>query len=235
MPISAKFRASLAKRVMAKTRTPRNRSMVVVRQAQRFSGRVASKETGFVDVALATYGLDTTAGTTNVVLLNTVAQGATVNQRVGKKIVMKGLQCRGNIQNNSAALVNDVAYMIVYDKRPTGALPSASDILVSNISTVMNNDANSGRFRILKRVDDVLVGNTSATGAVANALTEASIKAADWYLDLMNLPVVYKAAGTGSIADIEEGALYLLTTGTAASGTSAASMLAQFRIRFLDI
>ena len=47
--------------------------------------------------------------------------------------------------------------MIVYDKRPTGALPTVSDILVSASSSAMNNDANTGRFSILKRHDDILI------------------------------------------------------------------------------
>ena len=98
----------------------------------------------------------------SVTLLNTVAQGAAVTQRVGKKIVMKGLQCRGNLQNGSTANSNDVAFMIVYDKRPTGALPTVSDILVSASSSAMNNDANTGRFSILKRHDDILIGNLTA-------------------------------------------------------------------------
>ena len=114
--------------------------------------------------ATSTWLLRTTCSTRRglVTLLNTVAQGAAVTQRVGKKIVMKGLQCRGNLQNGSTANSNDVAFMIVYDKRPTGALPTVSDILVSASSSAMNNDANTGRFSILKRHDDILIGNLTA-------------------------------------------------------------------------
>lgn len=198
----------------------------------RLSGRVMSKETGYVDVAAAAYAIDTTG---TVTLLNTIAQGTTVNQRVGKKVVLKGLQCRGRMDANSTASINDTAYMIVYDKRPTGALPAVTDILVSAAATSMNNDANSGRFRILKRVDGLLIGNPSLTGVVANALTDLTSCPADWWLDLKSLPTTYKAAATGAIADIEEGALYLVTVGSQAAGTTAASLGVGFRLRFLDI
>ena len=164
----------------------------------------AAKETGYVDVAAANYACDTTG---SITLLNTVAQGAAVTERVGKKIVMKGLQCRGTLGNASTATYNDVAYIIVYDKRPTGVLPAISDILVSVNPESMNNDNNSGRFSILKRVDANLVGNLSFTGAVANALCESTVRDADWWLNLKGLEVVYKAAGTGAISDIEQGAL----------------------------
>lgn len=192
----------------------------------------ASKETGYVDVAATNYALDLTG---SVTLLNTVPQGAAVTQRVGKKIIMKGLQCRGFMANGSTATVNDVAFMIVYDKRPTGALPAITDILVSATATSMNNDANAGRFRILKRVDEILIGNQSVAGAVANYATDCSVKSCDWWLDLKSAPVTYKAAGTGAIADIEEGALYLVTVGSTAAGTAAASLGVGFRMRFLDV
>jgi len=194
--------------------------------------RAYAKEKGYVDNAAAPYALDTTG---SVNLLNIIAQGSATNQRVGKKVVLKGLQCRGNIANNSAAVLNDVAYMIVYDKRPTGTLPLVTDILVAANSAALNNDNNAGRFRILKRCDDVLIGNTSLTGAVANALTEATYKSADWWLDLKSAPTTYKATASGDIGDIEEGALYLVTIGSNAAGTGAATANMAFRVRFLDV
>lgn len=194
--------------------------------------RAYKNEMGYLDVAEATYPLNTTG---SVTLLNAVPQGAAVTQRVGKKIVMKGLQCRGAMNNDSTAILNDVAYLIVYDKRPTGALPTITDILVSISPNSMNNDANAGRFSIVKRVDEVLIGNSSVTGAAANALTESTIKGCDWWLDLKSKPVIYKAAGTGAIGDIEQGALYLVTVGGSAAGTADASMTSSFRLRFVDV
>lgn len=190
--------------------------------------RMPSKETGYVDVASASYAMDTTG---TVTLLNTVPQGAAVTQRVGKKIQLNSLQFRGAMQNGSAAAGNDVAFMIVYDKRPTGALPSITDVLNSVAPTAMNNDANAGRFRILKRVDEVLIGNLTA----AANYTEAAIKSCDYWLSLKGLTTTYKAAGTGAIADIEKGALYMITVGGTAAGTSAASLFGAFRVRFVDV
>lgn len=202
----------------------------VIVAPQRSLQRAYAKEKGFFDTNLATYGLDTTG---TVTLLNPVPSGTGVEQRVGKKIIMKGLQCRGTLLNANNQVINDIAYMIVYDKRPTGALPAVTDILETANANALNNDANAGRFRILKRVDDVIIGNTTLTGAVANALTSATVKTCDWWLDLKSAPVVYKLAGTGAIGDIEEGALYLVTVGTVAAAASAV-MNATFRMRFVD-
>lgn len=199
----------------------------IVRQATaRMSGRVLSKETGFVDLAQAAYACDTTG---SITLLATVAQGSSVNQRVGKKAVWKSLQCRGTIQSNAATTTADSAVIVVYDKRPTGTLPAITDVLVAANTAAMNNDANSGRFQILKRIDLQLIGNTTTPATGKEAFT------ADFFLDLKKRPVTFKAAGTGAIADIEEGALYLITVGNIVAGTAAAVAALAFRTRFIDV
>jgi len=197
-------------------------------QRMRFSRTAfrSGQENNYVDLARAQYQCDTTG---SVTLLNTVAQGTSVNQRVGKKWVMKSLQMRGFVQNGSTAVSNWASYMIVYDKKPTGSLPAVTDILVTANSQAFNNDNNTDRFRIVRRWDNYLAGSTLAASAGGDTGAEA-----DAYVKL-NLPVVNKAAGTGAIADIEEGALYLVTVGNTAAGTAAASLDTGFRIRFRDM
>lgn len=194
------------------------------------ASQAPSKELGYVDTPTngltADYAFDTTG---SVTLLNTVAQGASTLQRVGKKIRMTSLQCRGLIFQNATATINDPMLMIVYDKRPTGAAPAITDILrVANSSSMNNDDNVPHRFMILKRWNMTMSGN-SATPA-----TGQEIKNADFYLPC-RLPVVYKSAGTGAIGDIEEGALWLVTVGANAAGTTAATLRGTFRLRFIDI
>lgn len=187
---------------------------------------VASKETGFVDLAVSSYNFDTTG---SIVLIATVPQGASVNQRVGKKIMWKSIQMRGRYTQNSAGLANDCTVLIVYDKRPTGTLPAITDILVTASSSSFNNDANSGRFKILKREDFQLVGNLAAQN-----MTEITMRSADCFLKVP-LPAEFMAAGTGAIGDISLGALYLVTVGNNTAGTSAAAAQVAFRTRFIDV
>lgn len=183
-------------------------------------------ESGFVDLASAVYNLDTTGAVT---LIATVAQGAGTSQRIGKKIIWKSLQGHGLMNVGSTATFNDVAFLVVYDKRPTGSLPGVTDILNTASSASFNNDANSGRFQILKRVDRTMIGNNAAV------TTGQEAKNVDFYLSLRNLPCVYKAAGTGAIGDIEEGALYLVQVGSIAAGTAAAALTIGFRTRYVDV
>lgn len=187
--------------------------------------RASPQEKNYVDLASATYALDTTG---SITLIATIAQGASVNQRIGKKCVLRSLQCRGNMYGNAAVTATDVAYMIVYDKRPTGSLPTIADVLVSVSPQSMNNDNNASRFSILKRVDEIIVGSA------ANQYTAKSAYGADWYLNLRGLPMTFNAAGTGAIGDIDEGALYLITVGGSGAGTTAGTLGVTFRTRFTE-
>lgn len=186
---------------------------------------LSSSESGYVDLAYASYPCNTTG---SITLIATIAQGTSVNQRVGKKVALKSLQIRGTAINDTTATVNDCAIIIVYDRRPTGSLPAITDVLDTANAGSFNNDANSGRFKILKRMDFVLTGNstTPATGNEAKNL--------DCFLSLKGLQSVFKAAGTGAINDIEEGALYCITVGTQVPGTADANAGMGFRTRFID-
>lgn len=184
-----------------------------------------ARETGYSDLASASYALDTTG---SITLIATIAQGAATTQRVGKKIMLKSIQMRGFAFSNTATTVAEGSYLIVYDKRPTGALPAITDILVSINSTAFNNDTNSGRFQIIRRQDFCFAGNSTAPA------TGKEIFPADDYIKIRK-PIVYKAAATGAIGDIEQGALYLVTCGASAAGTGAATLTVGFRTRFIDV
>lgn len=183
-----------------------------------------SVENKFVDTAAAVRACDTTG---SVTLLNTIAQGVTTSTRIGKKVVLKSVQFRGRIYVNTATTHTDVTVILVYDRSPVGSAIAITDVLASISSLAQNNDANSGRFRILRRWDYVLTGN-STTPTTGN-----EAKNFDEFVPL-GLPTVYKAVGDGAIADQEYGSLYMLTLGNVGAGTAAASSEISARLRFTD-
>lgn len=210
------YEMSLARQFAPSRPSPGLQRSTVVRQGS---------ENNFVDVANASYANDTTG---SITLLNTVAQGSSVNQRIGKKWMMKSIQCRGYQFNNTTATFNDTACLLVYDKRPTGSLPAITEVLNTVNAASFNNDVNSGRFRIIRRWDKMLLGVASATTG-----TETSVLQFEEFVKL-NLPVVNKGATNGAIGDIEQGALYFITVGSSAPGTANAATQVGFRIRFKD-
>lgn len=190
---------------------------------------VANREVNFTDSSADNTYVFNTTGTLRLPFV--VPTGTTVSQRTGKKVLCKSLQCRGYVYANSAAIYNDCAILIVYDRRPTGSMPPITDILNTATSISMNNDANSGRFTILKRIDFSMVGDTTSGGV----LTNTTAQSADFFVDLKMRPTVYKTAGTGDIGDIEEGAIYAVTVGSNVVGTTAASGVLNFRMRYYDV
>lgn len=196
----------------------------------RTSGYVPKKTfkgTGYVDVALNGYAGNTTG---SIALLNTVAQGVSVTQRVGKKIMMKSLQIRGLVTTEANTTVSQAAFMIVYDRRPTGALPAITEILDTVSPNSFLLDANSARFSIVHRWADVNVGNN------ATLFTDKGAYNIDEYIKFPKNKrnVTYKAAATGAIADIDEGALYIVTCGGNIAGVADTTCSLGFRLRYWD-
>lgn len=182
-------------------------------------------EAGYVDLAAATYGINTTG---SITLIATIPQGASSVQRVGKKAFYKSITVRGSAYSNTTTTISDGGFIVVYDRRPGTALPAITDILTAASPNAFMNDAFSGRFEVLRRCDYAFCGNTTTP------TTGKEIENVDIFIPMKKRPVVFKAAGTGAIGDIDEGALYLVTYGSVASGTAAASLFVSFRTRFTE-
>lgn len=179
---------------------------------------------GHFDIAASNWNADTTG---TIGHLNVIAQGASDQQRVGKKVIMRSIQLRGRAIAGSTGTVADGAFIMVWDKRPTGTLPAITDVLEGVSAQAMNKADNEGRFKILKRCDMIFAGNstTPATGL--------EIQNMDFYMKL-NMRTIFKSVGTGAIGDIEEGALYALSVGNVAAGTTAPIFVVAFRMRFTE-
>lgn len=188
--------------------------------------RRAPREVGYFDTAFQPFQCDT-AG--KIVLLNPVPQGTSTKERIGKRIALKSLQGRGVFYNNSNSTRAGAGMLIVYDKRPTGVMPAITEILDTVNVDSFNKDANSGRFRILKRVVHELVGSS------ANGLTSKTTVNNEFYLSLAGLPTVFKEGGVGTIGDIEQGALYCVSVGDQPPGNGAATVAEGFRLRYNDV
>jgi len=187
--------------------------------------RATPQEVNYVDLIQANYGFNTTG---TITLLATIAQGASVNQRIGKRAYYKSLLIRGYIQALSASVFNDVSILIIYDKRPTGAMPAITDILTMVSPTAFMNDNNTGRFEVIRRLNYMLVGNTASPTTGQEAIS------VDEYIRLKRRPITFESAGTGAIGDIDSGALYMVTVGNNTSGTAAANSNLSFRVRFTE-
>lgn len=185
--------------------------------------------TGYVDSA-SVLALNTTG---TIFLMNTVAQGASVNQRVGKKIQLKSIQLRGIVNSDTTTVISQYTCCIIRDSRPTGALPAITDIFVTISPLSMLNDANSARFSVIWRHDGMLIGENITSGVNLNPSLAHNVNE---YIKIRKAhkQVVYKAAGTGAIADIDEGAFYFVAFGGNAAGTADGVGNFNCRTRYWD-
>jgi len=203
-----------------------NNSMAIVPSYNQPSlKRAAPQEVNYVDLPQASYNLDTNG---TVTLLATISQGASVNQRIGKRAYLKSLLIRGLAFSGTATTICDATFLIIYDKRPTGALPAITDILTAVQPSAFMNDNNTGRFEIIRRSDFNLIGNQTTPSTGNEAVN------VDMFIPLKKRPITFESAGTGAIGDIDSGALYLVTLSSVGPGTGAGFLRVACRTRFTE-
>lgn len=187
--------------------------------------RATPQEVNYVDLALANYNMDSTG---SIALIATIGQGASVNQRIGKRAYYKSILIRGSAQSNATVTTADGAILLIYDKRPTGALPAITDILTVATPRGFMNDNNTARFEVIRRWDNVFIGNSVTPSTGHEAFNH------DHFVPMNKRPITFESAGTGAIGDIDSGALYIVTVGSNIAGTTAATATLAFRVRFTE-
>lgn len=200
-------------------KTPVKQAVVVPKRLENCCKKI---DKHYVDLGVAAYNTDTTG---TITLIATIPTGATQVTRVGKKVILDSLQIRGRFIYGATpgTTLPKACLLIVYDKRPTGALPAITDVLTAVSSFAFNNDDNSNRFRIVRRIDCSICASNVGHSQNWNIVEE--------FIPL-NKYAEYKSLGTGAIADIEEGALYAITVSDIAAGAAAGSISVAYRTRF---
>lgn len=187
-----------------------------------FSNRLASSdEQKNLDVAPAIPAVATT--TSVLTLLNGCLQGTSATTRLGRRITMKSIYIRGNLQLDTTTTgFCPVRILVVYDKQANGAAPVATDILVTDTINAQNNLSNSRRFVTLF---DEVVPVIGTAGPQA-----AHVKL---YKKLQH-QVEFNSGNAGTIADIQTGSVYSVVF--ANNRTAVATILSGLvcRIRFTD-
>jgi len=159
--------------------------------------------------------------TGTVVPINLLASGTAVNERVGRKVVLKSCLVNFTVKNvigvNTNALQGAIVKVsLIYDSQPNGAIAPAAynDIYSTAHPTSPLNLNNRDRFKVLwskyAQIGSYLISGAGslATGAPQHAIRTCFKK--------MNLPVIFGGAG-GSIGDIQTGALLLCFTADVAN------------------
>lgn len=169
---------------------------------------------------------DATA-TATIALINPCAQGTTSITRLGRSILMKGIQMKALFKREDPTTnsVQSVRFAIFYDKQVNGVAPAITDFFTSAVGsapTWLRNLNTTDRFYCL--LDKVI--NLDGAGGI-------TIQTEELYRKL-NLPVHFKDTTAGDVTDLVTGALWLVYAGNTAAGADDIDVEIQTRIRFSD-
>lgn len=188
----------------------------------------ARKELKYVDTAAAAYAADTTG---TVTALNLTAVGDDNTSRDGRQATMKSVQLHGILGPVDITTVQSKCrLLLVWDNAVnSGTIATVAQILTSANATSFPLVDNANRFTIL-------VDRTYAVGGLDTTATQTyamspSVHDVEVY---KRLDVVTQYSGTtAAIGSIQNGALLMVTIGTAAPAAGGSFNLAA-RVRFTD-
>jgi len=178
------------------------------------------------------------AGAGNILCLNGVVRGTDVNQRIGRRICLKGLLFRGVVQQTGAgsSVSEMLRLMLVYDRQTNGANPAVGDIIQDvNSGTTDNmsymNINNTKRFVVLAK--HTWVQATQGTGTnkeLANNVSETTSRMCDIFVPakkIKSLITEFNSGVAGDVTDIISGGLFAVWIGV--SGNYSLSWKCRWR------
>lgn len=229
-PYAANQRAAMKRRKSSMNPPPKRfypRPLIKANRPLRLGGYAnnSQSETKFVDVATASYNL--VSSSANVTLLNTIAQGASQSQRIGRKVMLKSVWIKGRMSSGTTTTIAGWRWAIVYDRQSNKAAPVFNDIFDTTGFDTMKRDDNKDRFIILSDNIGQNIGNTTtpATGQ-EQCIINTYVK--------LNLVQEFASVGTGAIGDIVAGALFLVSCSNLTAGTTNPIMTFTARTRYVD-
>jgi len=226
--IAASLRAQARVRKMTKRPTGTAYTLALQTQLAR-RARSAGSELKFFDTSLA-FNIDATGEVPATGQLVLIPQGVTESTRVGRKCVIKSLQCRGvqTFVPAAAAQASTNTYLyVVLDKQANGAAAAVTDVFTgSGLQVAFRNLANVGRFVILKK----LVMNFTPPSGVTTAYNNVS-KPFDFYLKC-NYPIEFSST-TGAIGEIRSNNIFLLA-GSDGNTDDLVTVNGACRVRYSD-
>lgn len=173
-----------------------------------------------VDTSLAS-AVDTTGA---IALLNGIARGDDIGNRVGRQVTCKYLEAR--IAMGVTSGTGEDQYqriLIVQDRQPNGTALAITDVLVATNVYSQSNLDNRLRFRIL--YDKWFPLNASAEAGSAKS----------WEFKVpLNFVTQFNNGDAGTIADIQTNSLYAIVIGSKVAGVTAGSVAGRIRVRFTD-
>lgn len=159
----------------------------------------------------------------NVQLLNGVQRGDDYNQRVGRSMRVKSIELNMLITKNPASTGYErVRVILLLDKDPDSTTITNTEIFASITSQIISPRNLDNRNRLVMLKDWVYTLNKDGGPQSYN----------EQYYRKLGFHTIYNNSNLGTIADINENALYLIVVSD--TGINTPSFTYYSRLRFLD-
>lgn len=199
----------------------------------------------------------TSTGT--IFLLFSPILGTTSKTRLGRKCSLKSVEIRGicystfltnyiyTTPTNAVMTLTTpagnlntglVRLQLIYDKQPNGAAPTLSDILSTTSGGASRNHIKidqRDRLSILKDKVFILGGGNGSTAQKWFLMNDQHSYAIKIFKKLNNIETTFNSGTAGTIADINTGALFLVSSGTQGTLNPDPYMDSMHRVAFTDI
>jgi len=182
----------------------------------------SNKEQKFLDMAQVSQDCNQEPGPADIVLLNQIGQGTSVNTRIGMRYNLTGVHIRGQIRQVGVQNVSPpiAGYYVVYDSEPHATLATSQEIFNLRYNDVALDFPNGtegqkgGRFKYLTRKWMTMGNQDAGTSAVEMDGVLPGTRLIDDYIPLNKLATQCVRLNTGSsITSIQKGALLLIPFG----------------------
>lgn len=184
-------------------------------------------EKKFFDTALS-FTFDSTGEVPATGQLALIPQGDTESTRDGRKATIESIQIRGQaafLPSAAATAAANVFLYVVLDTQANGAAAAATDVFTgTNFAEAMLNLNNSGRFRILKKINIHLEPQAGVSTAF-----NTSVKQIEFYKKC-SIDMDWSST-TGAITEIRSNNIFLLA-GSSASTDDLVNFAGTCRLRF---
>lgn len=192
--------------------------------------------------------LNIDTGTATLQALNLAQQGTGISQRLNNKIAMKSLRLRLSLKtsgnNQPAKAVGRL--MVLYDRNVNGTYPAVNNILSESLQNntiaagIYSSNLNPNFFDRFAVLMDKFITIPPQEGVIANTQdTGPTVMEAfqvDEFIKLKNLESQFSATSSPmTIANIQTGALYILSYGDTAAANVGWCWQGSARLRFRSV
>lgn len=215
----------------------------VLRKPNLLKAVQALSETKVVDIELGY----TTDGLVpySISLVNGVAVGSDLYQRVGRSIFMKHIECNYQILKDNTAVSANAFYlrlMIIQDMAPNGAaLPVLADFVrqinaTGAAATTVQGMQNTNNLKRFKFLHDAIIPVPAWNTTTFQAADATLVKSDCNRKFRLNINKKMQFSGTGSAAsDVQTNAVYFVVAHGHGTTTPTHNILGRFRMTFYDM